>query len=245
MSYSLIFKYREDFDEILVRRRLLHAILNNDRYWTARPGVLLQRYEALVEDPIGGVEEMAAHLGLTLASGEAEAIAAEYSLEANRRRTAKLTQQLSEQGVDLNDPAHALRHDPHSLLHCNHLRQGRVGGWREDATPAQRVTIAEICGAWLIARGYECDTDRAIPPEGLRERIAAQRRALAELEAQLAEARAEFASARARLASYDALGPFVLGIAQKAHRFSHRLAGPHRWSGVVGARASNRGFRGV
>ncbi len=197
VAYSLIFKLRVDFDEVVVRRRFLHAILNNDRYWTAQPNVLCQRYESLVADPVGGVREMAAHLGLTLATGEAEAIAAEYSLEANQRRAADLTQRLGEQGVDLNKPDQALVYDPHSLLHWNHLRQGRIGGWREDATPAQRALLAEISGDWLIARGYESDTDWAIPPEGLREQINAQRRVLAELEAQLADARAELASSRA------------------------------------------------
>ena len=185
VAYSLIFKLRVDFDEVVVRRRFLHAILNNDRYWTAQPNVLCRRYESLVADPVGGVREMAAHLGLTLATGEAEAIAAEYSLEANQRRAADLTQRLGEQGVDLNKPDQALVYDPHSLLHWNHLRQGRIGGWREDATPAQRALLAEISGDWLIARDYESDTDWAIPPEGLREQINAQRRVLAELEGSL------------------------------------------------------------
>jgi sulfotransferase family protein len=228
VAYSLIFKLRADFDEVIVRRRFLHAILDSDGYWTAQPNLLCQRYEALMADPVEGVEEMAAHLGLTLAPGEAEAIAAEYSLEANQCRTAELTRRLGEKGIDLREPDHALLYDPHSLLHWNHLRQGRVGGWREDATPAERVTLAEICGAWLITRGYDCDTDWAIPPERLRERIAAQRRALAELETQLAEARAALASAHAQLALFEALGPFALGIARTIYRLSHRLAGFHR-----------------
>lgn len=227
VAYSMIHKLRSDFDEVVVRRRILHGTLDNDRYWTAQPNLLCQRYEAMVADPVGAVAEIAAHLGLAPAAGEAEAIAAEYSMEANQRRTADLTRRLTEEGIDLSDPKHALLYDPHSLLHWNHLRRGGVGGWREEATPAQRLTLAEICGPWLMARGYESDTDWAVPPEALREQIHEQRRALAELEAQLAEARTELAAAREGLASFEALGPLALGIARKVHRLAHRLAGPH------------------
>ena len=151
-----------------------------------------------------------------------------------------MTRRLGEQGIELNDPKHVLSYDPHSLLHWDHLRQGRVGGWRDEATPAQRVALAEICGDWLIAHGYEADTDWAIPPEGLRERIDVQRRALADLETQLAAARAELATARAGLASFEALGPLAIGIARRVHHLSHRLAGPHRRSDALVTRDRNR-----
>jgi hypothetical protein len=243
VTYSLIHKFCSNFDEVVEQKRLLQGVLDSDRYWTAQPAMLCQRYESLIADPTGAIEEMAAHLGVTLASGEAEAIAAEYSLEANRRRTDDHARRLSDQGIDLNDPAHAFLHDPHSLLHWNHLRQGHVGGWREDATPAQRVTLAEICGDWLIARGYESDTDWAIPPEGLRERIKAESHARAGLESQLSEVRAELASAREQLTSYEMLSPLALGIARKVHRLSHRLAGPHRRAGGVGkVKGGHHGF---
>ena len=48
----------------------MHQILVNDRFWTAQPGVLCQRYEDLIADPVTGVEQLAAHLGLTLAPGD-------------------------------------------------------------------------------------------------------------------------------------------------------------------------------
>ena len=34
---------------------------------------------------------------------------------------------------------------------------GKVGDWREQATPEQCATLARTCGPWLIEHGYEVD----------------------------------------------------------------------------------------
>ncbi len=141
----------------LIGQGLIHRILANDHYWTTRPGVLVQRYEDLMADPARGVREVAEHLEIPLESGEAEQIAAEYSLEANRKRTEAMRAALQQQGLNLSDPAQQLRQDDQTLLHWNHLREGKVGGWRTSITPRQRVLLGRLCGAWLIDKGYEPD----------------------------------------------------------------------------------------
>ena len=154
--FSLMHKRKVDF-ETLVTQGMIHQVLANDRFWSGRPGSIAQRYDRLVAHPTDCVEELAAHLGLSLRPGEAAEIAAEYSFQANRRRTVELGRRLQDGGVDLDDSATTLAHDRRTLLHWNHMREGRVGDWRERATPAQRLALARICGRWLEAHGYEPD----------------------------------------------------------------------------------------
>ncbi len=159
--FSLMHKRKIDF-ETLVGQGMVHQVLANDRFWSGQPGSIAQRYDRLVADPTTGVEELAAHLRLPLKPGEAAEVAAEYSFQANRRRTMELGQRLQRGGVDLDDPSIAQAHDRRTLLHWNHMRDGRVGDWRGRATPRQRVALARICGRWLEAHGYERDDPSAI-----------------------------------------------------------------------------------
>ena len=130
VCFSLMHKFRAGFAEVVGRQRLLHHCLDNDAFWRAQPEVLCQRYETLTADPAAAVVQIAAHLGVALADGEAAAVAAEYSLTANQWRAVELANRLRDEGVDLADPANANRWDAHTLLHWNHIRAGRVGDWR-------------------------------------------------------------------------------------------------------------------
>jgi hypothetical protein len=158
VAFSLAHK-RGTTLEGIVAQGMVHQVLANDRCWMSlrESRRLVQGYEALVADPAQGVRELAAFLGLVLVPGEAEAAAREYSLEANRQRTGAIGRRLRAQGIDLADPAHVQEADEHTLLHWNHLREGRVGGWRDEATPGQRALLGRLCADWLIARGYEQD----------------------------------------------------------------------------------------
>jgi hypothetical protein len=163
--YSLMHKRGMTFAQLL-RQGMIHQVLANDRFWMAQPDVLVQRYEDLLADPAGGVTELARHLGIILADGEAARIARDYSLEANRARADALRRQLQEAGVDLNSATSAQICDPRTLLHWNHMRQGGAGSWRSSATPSERAMIERLCGRWLQARGYPLEPDapaRTIP----------------------------------------------------------------------------------
>ena len=159
--FSLMHKRKLDF-ETLVKQGMIHQVLANDRFWSGQPRSITQRYDRLVADPATGVEELAAHLGLTLEPGEAAEVAAEYSFQANRKRTEELGRRLQQGGVDLDDPSIAQTHDRRTLLHWNHMREGRVGDWLERTTPRQRAVLARTCGPWLSAHGYRADEPEAI-----------------------------------------------------------------------------------
>ncbi len=161
VAFSLAHKRKLDF-ETLVTQGMVHQVLANDRYWAGRPRSIAQRYDRLVAEPSAGIEELARHLGIALAHGEADEVAAEYSFQANRRRTIELGRRLQRGGVDLDDPSVTQAHDRRTLLHWNHMREGRVGDWRDRATPRQRAVLARICGPWLDRNGYEPDDPEAI-----------------------------------------------------------------------------------
>ncbi|MDX2035225.1 MAG: sulfotransferase domain-containing protein [Isosphaeraceae bacterium] len=158
--FSMAHKFGRSFDELLAEGKL-HGLLDDDRFWRSQPGVLIQRYEEIIAKPITSVRELAARIGVALQPGEAGRIASEYSFESNLKRTDALTRRLQSDGVDLSDVHNVVRHDPATLLHWNHLRSGRVGSWREEATISQRRIMADLFGEWLERTGYELDD---LPP---------------------------------------------------------------------------------
>lgn len=184
--YSMLHKRGWTFDRFLAAGNL-HQILANDRFWRSRPGVMTQSYDDLIRDPEAGVRQIAAFLEIGLAEGEAAAIAAEYSREANKARTERFRDQLVAQGIDPTDPANRLACDPHSLLHWDHVRGPSAPTWRQLATPRERLILARLCGDWLIANGYERDDSWA--REGSREPIAGRWRLHAGVSLALGRAR--------------------------------------------------------
>jgi hypothetical protein len=161
--YSMLHKRGVSFAEF-TRQGMVHQILANDRFWNQQPLLLIQRYEDLIAQPSAGVAQLAAQLGITLAKGEADEIASEYSLQANRRRAAELGRRLQAEGIDVTNPANAQRYDNHTLLHWNHVRDGRAGGWGEQATPRHRAVLSRLVSPWLVAHGYEPDDSWAASP---------------------------------------------------------------------------------
>lgn len=172
--FSMLHKRSLAFETFL-RQGMIHQILANHRFWSRQPRLLSQRYEDIVAQPVRAVTQLAAHLGLEIRLAEARAIAHEYSFQANRSRVVALACRLRGAGFDLSDPANAQWYDGETLLHWNHMREGRVGTWRELATPRQRVILARLLGHWLEQHGYGPDSvpDRSVGAAAapLRERL--------------------------------------------------------------------------
>ena len=211
VTFSLMHKLHRSFDAIVHETFMLEQCLKDHAFWTALPNVLCQRYEDVMADPVGGVKEMAAFLGVPITDGEAEQLAAAYSLEANRARAGQLTEALRAKGVDLDHPDNAVLHDEHSQLHWNHIRQGRIGGWREEVTPEQLVAMARLCAVWLRDNGYEKNANWLLPGvEYLVEMLESVKR-----EQQVE--RAERKRLAAQLHELLGLGPLALFVARRVH----------------------------
>lgn len=160
VTFSLMHKRGLDFDAIL-KQGMIHQILHNDRFWTRRGGVLIQRYEDLTSAPATGVIQIARHLGIEIDDVEASRIAQEYSVESNRARIESLQQTLRTSGVDLNDSSNQQICDSATLLHWNHLRPTSTQTWRELATSSQRAILDRCFGRWLRDHGYARDEEVA------------------------------------------------------------------------------------
>src|SRR5262249_37090438 len=145
--------------EQLLGQGMIHQVLANDRFWTRQPNVLVQAYDEIRSDPVAAVRAIAHHLGIQPDVGEAERIANEYSLAANKARTEALRRQLEQGGVDLNEASNSLICDSTTLLHWNHVRDGGSGSWFAESTPRQRLILQRLCGRWLRSRGYPSLSD--------------------------------------------------------------------------------------
>lgn len=155
--FSMLHKRSVSF-ETFVRQGMIHQILANDRFWSSQPHRLSQRYEDIVSEPAQAVQQLGTHVGLEISLADACMVAQKYSFEANRRRVNALAHRLWSEGFDLTDPANAQWYDGETLLHWNHMREGRVGGWRELATPRQKAILARLVASWLEEHGYEPDS---------------------------------------------------------------------------------------
>ena len=254
VTYSLMHKLRTSFEDVVLQRGVLDAAIANDEFWTRQPGALCQEYGQILAVPVACIHEVADHLGIRVDDTEAEALAQEYSLEANRRRAAALSTTLAAQGVDLSDARNALLNDPHTLLHWNHVRSGRASSWREDATLDQKMHLARICGRWLVLRGYEKNESWVLSREELNgdpvefsktfERLArclraaqdesaalrAEMRSLqARLESEVASARQDLARIQSHVEQLAALGPDSLWIAQGVQKLARRHPRVSKW----------------
>lgn len=163
VAFSLVHLTGKSFEENFVRQSGLQTILANDSCWRAHPAALCQRYEDVVTNPAAAVQAIADHLECSISCAEAHAIADQFSLSAMRKRVAAFVKRVEESGVDTQDMRNRSVTDPHSLLHWNHFREGKVGSWQELATPRQIASLALACGYWLIENGYEQDLAWAMP----------------------------------------------------------------------------------
>ena len=167
--FSLMHKRGMTFEQIL-RQGMIHQILANDRFWMARPNVLVQRYDNLINEPARGVTELANHLGFPLKKDAAERIAALYSQESNRAEL-RTQKRLEQAGVDLENAGNTQICDPASLLHWNHMRQKGAGSWHTTATPQQVAILRRLSWRWLKRRGYSLEGMTSSPwnikPNGL------------------------------------------------------------------------------
>jgi hypothetical protein len=165
--YSMLHKRGQSFDEF-VGQGMVHQILANDRFWRARPGILIQRYDDLIADPAEGVRSIAEFLGIRVDIEAVRQIAGAYSQDANRQRARRLQEQLVRSGVDLADPDSHARRDDRTLLHWNHFRSPDARSWREIATSRERAILQRLLGAWLIRQGFATDRPEGsiTPPTG-------------------------------------------------------------------------------
>lgn len=70
---------------------------------------------------------IAEHPGVGLNERMAAEIASLYSLDANKKRAAELSERLRAEGADLSRVSNTEYRDRNSELHWNHIREGESG----------------------------------------------------------------------------------------------------------------------
>lgn len=135
----------------------VERLLENDYLWTRATGVLVSRYESLVEDLAGEVGRIAAHLEIPVDRATAARHAATYSFERQRQKIASFD--FEREGVHVG--GHVL-YDAESLLHHNHIHTGGEGMWRSALTPRQVEVLEEMAGGWLREGGYALSSELSV-----------------------------------------------------------------------------------
>lgn len=194
---SMMHKEKRSFRQMM-EAGFVQQLLEDDAIWSGQPNTLVSVYQEVTADVAAEVERIAGFLGIEVAPSEVERIAAEHSLDRQKRRI---------EGFDFGQAGVAEGRtsllDPDTLLHHNHVRSGRSGQWSDVLTPEQVAEIEQIAGSWLVERGFALSDDapRSAAPvrarHTLRRGAARARRASTDLRFRVAPAAGRIRSALA------------------------------------------------
>lgn len=143
VAVSAVQKFGLSFDELMEKKWLDQAIADFE-LWTSQPGVLVSRYETIVQDLPAEVARIAASLGIKLADGKAAEVASLYTIENQSERIAAVAQAYRAGGS---------LYDRNTLLHYNHISPVSRS-WRDALTTEQIDQLHQRYGRWLQAVGY-------------------------------------------------------------------------------------------
>ncbi len=126
----------------------------------AMPNVLSQKYEDLVSNPAGALDEIQQLVGVEGSANVSESVLEECSLENAQAIAGDLPRKA---GFGISRIARRLTrapnvtYHPETLLHPNHISnaQGRSGIWRQALTPEESQAIHQRHAGWLRQRGYQ------------------------------------------------------------------------------------------
>lgn len=145
VAVSLMNMRSIDFEELIFRNKEVQQSLGDFQAWTSLDGVLISRYEDMVNNLPQEVLRIAKHLNVELSAEEAIAIAENYTLDKQKQRI-----QQWKQGEDFNPSTHEAK----SLLHHNHINSGKSQQWSETLTSIQIAYLESLTETWLCDRNY-------------------------------------------------------------------------------------------
>ena len=131
--------------------RRVSANLSDLPYYLSAGNTLFVRYEEMVANPLRQVARIAAHMGVDADPIDLGRIDAMTGLHSARATAAGLRYRPA---VDL-EWCDGRRVDPITQLHGDHIRTGRVGGWRDELTAAEQGQVSQAFHPWLVELGYE------------------------------------------------------------------------------------------
>lgn len=102
-------------------------------------------YSEAMDDGTTGVRRIAEFLDCTLDADELEVLCTTLGMEQTRRRAASLTE---------DDLERDFAHERETLLHINHVTDGRTGTWRNELTPEQARHVEQTLAPFFSTFGY-------------------------------------------------------------------------------------------
>jgi Sulfotransferase domain len=145
VAVSLMNMRSINFEELIFRNKEVQQSLSDFQAWTSFDGVLISRYEEMVNNIPQEVLKIAKYLNVELSTEDAIALADNYTLDKQKQRIQQWTQ-----GEEFNPSTHESK----SLLHHNHINSGKSQQWSETLTPLQIAYLESLTETWLCDRGY-------------------------------------------------------------------------------------------
>jgi hypothetical protein len=127
---------------------MMYVLLKECSDWSHIPGIFTSRYEDVTRDLPSEVNRIAKYLGISLAPGEAQGIADEFSLHRQKQRIKSFDYE------KLGKPVGQTCVNPQNLLHNTHIRSGENGQWTSVLTPSEVAVVEHVARAWLREKGY-------------------------------------------------------------------------------------------
>lgn len=150
--FSLIYKWDRSFTYIV--EKVVPALFATDAFWMRQQSICVQRYEEVIANPDRMITQLANYMKINIDQAEISELIEKYSFANNLKRCHEFEQQLRHRNVDLTEPQNMHLLDPITELGWNHLRDGRVGAWREYSSTEQQRILRHVCGQWLSQNGY-------------------------------------------------------------------------------------------
>ena len=114
---------------------------------------LFLRYEEIMAEPLGQIEQIARHLNVEVDPATLGQIEVANNLE-NTKKICDDLKNRPEKEVAISE---SHRVDRVTILHENHIFNAKIGRWKEELSEGQGKVITDFFRPWLVALGYEAD----------------------------------------------------------------------------------------
>ncbi len=145
---SIMQKRGFSFEDV-IKGDVIKSCIDNYYAWRALPKVYVSRYEEVVEDLKSEVFGIADFFKINLSRSETDIITTKLSLPNQKERIKQFKKMRSYVNLRKN------RFDPFSLLHMDHIQDGRVSKWKEVLTASQARVANLKYGEWLKKNHYD------------------------------------------------------------------------------------------
>lgn len=127
--------------------------LRNYYNWMDIDGIIISRYENMINDLYSEVLKVANYLELSINNSLAKRISSKLELNQQKQRIKEFNYDrygIKSPGGDMYDPV--------SQLHKNHIYSGKWGQWKKDLSIEQIESIENLAFSWFVDRGYPLST---------------------------------------------------------------------------------------